>query len=124
MAEILDGDHVVTFTWFANIDLPDDISSVELLLAPARSVWDDNFTESSYMNNSVSFDLTLRNGVFSKSISLKSNIYHYLFRVNNANDLTASCKHDVTYLANGRMVNYVNVGDDLSLNKQNLNDGL
>jgi hypothetical protein len=124
MEEILEDEHEVNFTWFTYSDLPDDISSVEILLAPARSVWDDHFTNSNYTENTVSYDLTLHNGVFSRSIPLKTNIYHFLFRVNSANDFAASRKHDVTYLANGRMLNYVNVGDDvLLINKQNSNEG-
>ncbi len=123
MAEIQDGEHEVIFTWFTNINLADGVSSVEILLAPARSVWDDHFTDSNYTQNTVSYDLAPHNGVFSRSIPLKTNIYHFLFRVNNTNDLAPSCEHDVTYLANGRMLNYVNVGEDVLLNKHDLNEG-
>jgi hypothetical protein len=121
IAEILEDEYEVTFKWLSSIDLPAGISSVEILLAPARSVWDDNFTESSYTQNTVAYELTQHNGVFTTSIPLKTNIYHFLFRVNCTNDLAASRGHDITYLANGRMLNYVNVGD--LLNKLDFSKG-
>ena len=121
ITEILEDEYEVTFKWLSNIDLPAGISSVEILLAPARSVWDDNFTEGSYTQNTVAYELTQHNGVFTTSIPLKTNIYHFLFRVNCTNDLAASRGHDVTYLANGRMLNYVNVGD--LLNKLDFSKG-
>lgn len=120
MAKVFKGEHEVHFTWLTNIDLPDDVSSVEILLAPARSVWDDHFTDT---ENTIAYELTLGNGEFGRCIPLKENIYHFLFRINNAKDLTASRKHDVTYLANGRMLNYVNVGDDVLINKRTLIEG-
>ena len=121
ITELLEDEYEVNFKWFANIDLPTDVSSVEILLAPARSVWDDHFTESTHAQTTVSYELTQHNGVFSRSIPLKTNIYHFLFRVNCTNDLAASREHDVTYLANGRMLNYVNVGD--LLNKHDFTKG-
>ena len=123
MAEILEDEHVVNFTWFTNIDLPEGISSVEVLLAPARSIWDDHFIDCNNTQNTVSFDLTPHNGVFSRRLSLKTNIYHFLFRINNTNDFAASHQHDVTYLANGRMLNYVNVGDVLIKSKYDWEEG-
>ena len=119
---MLEGEHDVDFTWCTNIDLP-DISSVEIFLAPARSVWDDHFVDSNYMQHTVSYELTQHNGVFSRRIPLKTNIYHFLFRINSTNDFAASCKHDVTYLANGRMLNYVNVGENVLFNMQDLDEG-
>ena len=78
LTEILEDEYEVNFKWFANIDLPTGVSSVEILLAPARSVWDDHFTESTYAQSTVSYELTQHNGVFSRSIPLKTNIYHFL----------------------------------------------
>ena len=123
MAEILEGEHVVNFTWFTNIGLPQGISSVEVILASARSVWDDQFTDINNTQSTAAYDLALHNGVFSTRISLKTNTYHFLFRINNTNDFTVSRQHDVTYLANGRMLNYVNVGDVVLKNKHDWDEG-
>lgn len=111
-----DGERQTNFTWHGDFDLL-EVSSVEIVLAPARSVWDDHFDENDNENQTASFSLhKMENGVFAAVIPLKMNTYHFLFRLNNrANDLVASNEHNVTYLANGRKLNYINVGDSLDI---------
>lgn len=111
-----ESEYTINFTWQGDLNLP-EVSSVEIILAPARSVWDDHFDENDYSNHTVSHGLhKMENGMFTADIPLRINIYHFLFRINNcAHDLAPSWKHNTTSLANGRKLNYINVGDPLSI---------
>lgn len=113
----MDDEFEVDFIWHTTKRSFQNIASVELLLAPARSLWDDYFTDD-YTHTTMVYHLNLQDGVFSKRITLKTNIYHFLFRINYSNKFAASCAHEVTYLGNGRKLNYVNVGDILFLSHQ------
>lgn len=106
-----EGEYQVNFTWDGDI-IASKLSSVEVVLAPAKSVWDDHFDENDYHNHTVSYCLQkLENGMFEADIPLKMDTYHFLFRLNGGCDFAASNEYNVTYLANGRKLNYINVGD-------------